>query len=83
MSSMAGWNHMMSSGGMFMWLILLIAIGVVIYIAMQASRNRDFQGSSSAGPGTKESAMDILRKRYAGGQISKEEFEAMKKDLES
>jgi uncharacterized membrane protein len=27
--------------------------------------------------------LDILKKRYAKGEISKEEFEAIKKDLES
>lgn len=30
---------------------------------------------------TFESAVDILEKRYASGEISKEEFEQMKKDI--
>ncbi len=32
---------------------------------------------------TFESAIDILEKRYARGDISKEEFEQMKKDIKS
>jgi putative membrane protein len=46
---------------------------------------RSFWGNSESGDsrGSKagESAMDILKKRYAKGEISKSEFEEMKKDI--
>jgi len=37
---------------------------------------RDHDGGSQS-----DGAMEILRKRYAKGEITKEEFEQMKKDL--
>lgn len=34
------------------------------------------------GPSTGESPIEILKRRYAAGEIGKEEFEEKKKDLE-
>jgi putative membrane protein len=66
-------------GGMYMGLLIIIAIAVVIYIVY--SRNAGTGGGSFGG--RRESPMDILKTRYAKGEISKEEFERLKRDLES
>jgi putative membrane protein len=65
-------------GGMFTWLILIIIAGVVIYSIFN-------RGKRSGNPNDpqQESPVEILKKRYANGEISKEEFDRIKKDLES
>lgn len=44
-----------------------------------------WQDSSESGSGNKEAgtALDILKKRYAKGEITKNEFEQMKRDLQA
>ena len=64
----------MMGGGIFMWLFWILLIGVIIYVLVNVSKR---QGSE-----TKETPLDILKKRYARGEISKEEYERMKQDLE-
>lgn len=79
--SMSGWNHMMGYGGyggMFMWLILIIGLAVVIYFVI--NRNKTTGNSINS---TREIPMDILKKRYAKGEITKEEFDKLKKEIES
>jgi len=73
------WGHMMGYGygGGFMWLIVLVLVGVVIYYLLQISRSKGSDGSII------ETPLDILKKRYAKGEIDKEEFDRKKKDLES
>jgi putative membrane protein len=63
-------------GGGFMWIILLVIVGVVIYFLIQVSKSKNSDVS------TTETPLDILKKRYAKGDIEKEEFEQKKKDLE-
>ncbi len=69
-------NYGFGHGGMFMWIIFLIVLGVAIYFIINTSKSKDVVGS------TQEAPLDILKKRYAKGEITKEEFNQMKKDLE-
>lgn len=80
-ASMRGWDHMMgygNYGGFFMWLIWIVIIGAIFYLIV--NRSRTVRGPQD--PQT-ESAVDILKKRYARGEITQEEFEKLKKDIET
>jgi putative membrane protein len=68
-----GWSWIMGIVMIVFW--ALIIAGVVILIRHAASGHR------WTGSGTQESALDILKRRYAQGEIGKEEFEQKKKDL--
>ena len=59
-----------------MWIIFFIVVGLLIYFIVQAGK------AKGSVPGQNETPLDILKRRYAKGEIVKEEFERMKKDLE-
>jgi putative membrane protein len=70
------WDHMSwGYGGFFMWLIFLVLIGFVVYFVVRGEKWMKKSGSD-------ETTLDILKKRYARGEITKQEYERMKKDLE-
>lgn len=71
-----GW---MSAGWGFMGLFwVLIVLGIITLLAWLGGR----KGSSGGQGEPPESALDILSKRYARGEIDREEFERMRRDLE-
>jgi len=73
-----GWNQMMNfgyGGGMFMMFIFVIIIGLVIYFIITNTKSNRHTGGFS------ETSLDIIRERYAKGEITEEEFEKMKKAL--
>lgn len=75
MGMMDGYGYGMGYGyGIFGFVIsILIIVGLVLVIKYLWEH---------AGVGMKEeSALEILKRRYARGEISKEEFEEKKKDL--
>lgn len=68
-------------GGMFMMLPMLIFWGLVIWGGIMLVRKLS-QSSQSACPiGIAPGAIDILKERYAKGEISREEFAHMKQEL--
>jgi len=74
---MGGWA-MGWFGGLFMivfWILILVGLVFVIRWLVQAHG----KGGQSDKGGSR--AIEILRERYARGEIDKTQFEAMKKDL--
>jgi len=63
--------------GLFYTGLVLIGIGIFLI------KKYDWDKKKSRLELRNESAIDVLRERYAKGEITKEEFEKMTKDLES
>ena len=69
-----GWGMGFGLGWILMILFWALVILGIVYLVKVIAR--------SAKKGEKaESSLDILKKRYARGEINKEEFEKMKDDL--
>ena len=60
-------------GGIFM---ILFWVGLIVLVVWGV-----FKIGKSSGTASKKDALDIARERYAKDEISKEEFEQIKKDL--
>lgn len=79
-----GFHMMWGSLGIGMLLFMLV-FWVLVIVGILALIRWAWTGASgpSAGGRSAESALDILKKRYARGEIKKEEYEAMRRDLQS
>jgi putative membrane protein len=77
---------MMNGMGMMVWgvfsfllgllLIFLFVVIVVVAVKWLWGQNLSFLARN------RENALDILKRRYARGEISKDEFEKIKRDIE-
>ena len=72
----AGWWW--AFGGASMILLWVGLIVLLVWVVMKIVRGSSDGGSSTE---TKSNALDIAKERYAKGEISKEEFEQIKKDI--
>lgn len=75
---MMGWGYSM---GWPMMIIMFLFWGAVLAVVIALIRSFFSRGRHDAAPPA-ESALDILKKRYAAGEISKEEFEEKKRVIE-
>jgi len=72
---MGGWGWGFGILGMLFWLALVVLIVVLVWRLL----GRGGQGSWREG--SRETPREILEKRYARGEIDREAFERMKRDL--
>jgi putative membrane protein len=80
---------MMVGGGLFIGLIVLVlllllvggGIAAVVWFVSQSSQ-ASRQGSGQE-PRQESEALEILRRRYAAGEIDREEFQRMREELRS
>ncbi|MFI5341971.1 MAG: SHOCT domain-containing protein [Candidatus Methylomirabilales bacterium] len=79
-SGMMGWGWYGGYGmGVVGGLLMLLFWGLIIVGLVLGVRWLWDHGRSGTGPA--EAPLDILKRRYARGEITKEEFERMKQDL--
>ena len=78
-----GWGWSWGLGmihGLLWWVFVILGIVLLLRLLARGS------GGSSAPPASPhppaETALDILKKRYARGEIGKAEFEEKKRDLQ-
>jgi len=79
-------GHMWDTGGwflgpIFMLLLLAAIIAIVFFLIKHASGS--LQGMQTTPMHQKDTPLDILKNRYAKGEIDHEEYELRRKTLES
>lgn len=67
-----GWGFMW-----FGWVFWIIFIGIIIWAVIRITSGQSAHKSS----GNNEEALQILKRRYASGEISKEEYDKIKNDI--
>jgi len=88
------YSHVFGEGCDILPMIFFVAMIFFLILALRRRRSSSGKGSFRSKwmsdwfedrfkTRTFESAIDILEKRYARGEISKEEFEQMMKDIKS
>jgi putative membrane protein len=77
------WTDHFWMGGM--WVFPTIILIIMLFFLFNIFGRRRFPWNDDrgyqSGNDAKESALDILKKRYAKGEISKEEYDKIKADL--
>lgn len=75
------WGWMMIFGGLMMILFWGGLIALVVVAVRAFSGSGQSTGSAGSSTSTANTALNILKERYARGEISKAEYEEMRDDL--
>ncbi len=77
---MGGWGGFPFMGPIFGLVFVCLIIGGVAWFVQSRSREESRPGS---GPTATETPLEILKRRYASGEVTKEQFEDMRRTLNS
>ena len=80
---MGGFDGMGNFGGFGMVVGLLFWVGVVVLVVWAVTNLFPAGRSEIKAPGSPEAALDILKRRYASGEINQAEFEQARRTLAS
>ena len=74
---------MMDGMGMMMWFSFLLGLLLIVLIVVAVVATvRWLRGEKFGFLTHREDAVEILKKRYARGEIGKDEYEKIRKDIE-
>jgi putative membrane protein len=73
-----GWGM---GGGYWLFGVVFWALGIAVVVLLILALVRRSSGYRSGWHGGEPDALEIAKRRYARGEITKEQFEQMKKDL--
>ncbi len=76
-----GWPNHMWGWGIFSWLPNVLFWAVFIWVIVSLIKSFKSEGKHLPHDGVHETPLDIAKMRYAKGEITKKEFDEMKKDL--
>lgn len=65
-------------GGIAMMLLWVVVLGAIVWAVVAAARSGR---QSNPGLPRSESPLDVLQRRYAAGEINREQLEEMKRNL--
>jgi putative membrane protein len=73
---MGGGMMGMGSGGFLLWIVNIAAIVIAVIFIVKSQKTK---GDSDQG--VTESPLDTAKKRYARGEITREEYDQIRRDL--
>ena len=71
----------MLGGGSLMMILLIAAVGFLVYLALKKQSPGNQQASYPVQHSVQSEALSIAKSRLASGEITVEEFEQIKKNL--
>jgi putative membrane protein len=79
MGDWGGWG-----GGMgFGWIFMILFWALIILGIVALAKWLFFAGGAGGSAGSGKTPLDILKERYARGEINREQYEQTRRDLES